>query len=57
VIVVGMMRVGYFHARAVRRAKSAKSIGGAPVTFSTLSFGREPFPEAIASVRSRRISP
>ena len=57
VIVVVMMGPVYVHARAVRRAKSANLIGGAPVTFSTLSLGREPIPEAMVSVNIRSISP
>jgi hypothetical protein len=36
VIVVVMMGPVYVHACAVRRAKSANLIGGAPVTFWTL---------------------
>ena len=38
------------HAAAVPLAKSVKLVGGAPVTFSTSSLGREPRPEAIVSV-------
>jgi hypothetical protein len=37
VIVVVTMGPVYVHACAVRRAKSANLIGGAPVTFWTLS--------------------
>jgi hypothetical protein len=57
VIVVVMMGPLYVHACAVRRAKSANLIGGAPVTFWTLSLGREPTPEAMVSVNIRSISP
>src|SRR5262249_8443963 len=42
---------------AVRRAKSAKLIGGIPVTFWTSLLGREPWPEAMVSVSTRSISP
>src|ERR1700693_4669887 len=38
------------HAAAVRLAKSVKVPGGAPVTFSMSSLGREPRPEAMVSV-------
>ena len=53
VIVVVMMGPVYVHACAVRRAKSANLIGGAPVTFWTVSLGREPIPEAMVSVTRR----
>jgi hypothetical protein len=39
VIVVVVMGPVYVHACAVRRANSANLVGGAPVTFSTLSLG------------------
>src|SRR5216684_2857605 len=42
---------------AVRRAKSAKLIGGIPVTFWTSLLGREPWPEAMVLVSMRSISP
>jgi hypothetical protein len=47
----------YAHACAARRAKSAKLIGGLPVTFWTSLLGREPWPEAMVSVSIRSISP
>jgi hypothetical protein len=56
-VIVVMMASVYVHACAVRRAKSANLIGGAPVTFWTLSLGREPIPEAMVSVNIRSISP
>jgi hypothetical protein len=44
----------YAHACAVRQAKSANLIGGAPVTFWTLSLGREPIPRRwyLGNIRS-----
>jgi hypothetical protein len=57
VIAVVMMGPVYVHACAVRRAKSANLIGGAPVTLWTLSLGREPMPEAMVSVNIRSILP
>jgi hypothetical protein len=37
-------------AAAVRRAKSARLAGGAPVAFSVSLLGREPRPDAMVSV-------
>ena len=42
-------------AGAVRRAKSAKLIGGLPVTFSTSLLGREPCPR-LAAIRGLGLS-
>jgi hypothetical protein len=39
-----------------RRTKSAKLVGGAPVTLSTALFGREPWPAAMVSVSNRSMS-
>jgi hypothetical protein len=47
---------GRFGPETKRRAKSAKLIGGAPVTFRTSLLGREPRPEAMVSVSIRSIS-
>jgi len=40
----------FFHACAARAAKSAKLIGGRPVTVSTSSLGRDPLPLATVDV-------
>jgi hypothetical protein len=47
----------YAQACAVRRAKSAKLIGGLQVTLWTSLLGRDPWPEAMVSVSIRSISP
>jgi hypothetical protein len=56
-LMVVIMRSFYAQACAVRRAKSAKLIGGAPVTFWTSLLGREPWPVATVSVSVRSTSP
>src|SRR5713101_7876323 len=44
-------------AAAVRRAKSAKLTGAAPVAFSMSLLGREPCPDAMVPVSMRRTAP
>src|ERR1700730_3863642 len=52
-VIVVMMGPAYVHACAVRRAKSTNLIVGAPVSFETVSLGREPIPRSTSVHRVR----